>query len=95
MNKFKNALIKHRAKIIIIAVAAVALTVAWHYGGVYQDSSGAAPPTQASDSIAAAQLETNDSTDVANATEVTDVTNASRTMFMNLETCQWDNRLLE
>ncbi|SAL95241.1 hypothetical protein [Absidia glauca] len=26
---------------------------------------------------------------------VTDVTNASRTLFMNLETCQWDERLLE
>ncbi|ORZ08589.1 hypothetical protein BCR42DRAFT_335334, partial [Absidia repens] len=26
---------------------------------------------------------------------VTDVTNASRTMFMNLETCEWDERLLE
>ncbi|KAI9300200.1 hypothetical protein BJ944DRAFT_244422, partial [Cunninghamella echinulata] len=26
---------------------------------------------------------------------VTDVTNASRTMFMNLETCEWDSRLLD
>ncbi|KAG1469167.1 hypothetical protein G6F56_003415 [Rhizopus delemar] len=26
---------------------------------------------------------------------ITDVTNASRTMFMNLKTCQWDKRLLD